>query len=184
MKVVKTFCLAKARGVLNEFYVYKQGFNFKGIGIRQYKRILLGRFAKILENQGVLYNNDEDGAFRHMFVGMMRKKLKKLNLKSFCGLRQNFKAYMKLKDFRDLYYILVSLIFSFEINEISDMLGIKCCLNSQHYDFCKYKWEELWKFSQNTMVKQFGLTPSKNIKVYLKPYKIREQDVFDCISSE
>ena len=139
---MKKFTIKPNCGILNEFYT-QDGHIKKGLSFKEYKNKVLYRVKKVLENRGILYTNNEDGLLKHMLIEIIIKKLKKLKIKTFDNVKNNFKAWMKIKAFKELFYVVITLIFSCEFSEISDMLSIKCCTSDKHFGFCKEKWEEL-----------------------------------------
>ena len=139
MSLKKSYTTIKELCILNEFYHTKNQQFIKGINIKEYKNKILSRLLKIIYNNGMLYKDDENGLFKHMLIGIMQENLDQLDTIEIYDLKQQFKSLMQKKTFRKVFYTAISLIFSCDINEISSMLELKCCLSLNHYEFCKGK---------------------------------------------
>lgn len=177
MRVIKKYTINQSACILNEFYsTASRASTAKGLRFKEYKKKILAQLRKIIENNGFLYTNDEEGLFRHMMSSLIKKNKKTLKLPESLNLTQNFRKLMQRPLFKELYYSSISLIFSCEISEISNILNIKCCLNPLHYSFCKGKWESLYVFTQQAFLNLQQVVPLSKIRPKLAPFQVPNPD--------
>ena len=177
MQISKKYTLKPKNCILNEFYSFPVNTHVtKGISFKQYKKRIIFQLIKLIENNGLLYTNDEIGLLRHMLSEKIRKTKKIFNNSSILTIPQNFKTLMREKSYRKIFYCAMILIFSCEISEKSSLLSLSCCLSPTHFSFCKLKWAALSAFTQKSFLESQSLTPCLKLHAHLSPYLTEDTD--------
>lgn len=148
------------------------GYVVKGVHLTVFRRKLVLAIERIIENEGIIYNEGEKGLRTHFFTCILLKLLRKIELPERLKLNRNFRRYMKERTFQKVYLAALSILFSQDYFEVSRILGFSCCVNGAHYGFCRLKWEELNSFAMEGFLKMMGVKFVRSLRGDLEPIEV------------